>query len=635
MRAHARDGAVAEPAAVRRARRAGRARRRRVRERRLPDAAAADRRRGGRGHGDRPRRGPVAARALGVAAARSRAPGWRRSSPVASPRCATSPTSSTRYALHRPELVRAWAAGEHGRLAGRSSGGGSTPRSPSPARPSGSRPRARGCAASRTIADLPPRFALFGLTRLPAGRLAVLRALAEHRDVHLFLLHPSPELWERCRGTGPVTQAGRRPDDARCPPTRCSPRGATTRGSSSSSSHGDAAEHHHAVEHGGDTLLARIQADVRDDREPPRADDPSRPPLDPADRSLQVHSCHGRARQVEVLHDAILHLLADDPTLEPRDVIVMCPDIETFAPLIQATFGAGEDERPGAPDLRVRLADRSSARPTRCSASWRGCSSWPTSGSPPRRCSTSPTASRCGAASASTTTTLARAEEWVRESGIRWGLDAGHRAPFKLDGLPSGTWRAGLDRLLLGVTMTEDEQRLFGGVLPLDDVESGAIELAGRVAELLDRLHAAVDALAQPKPVAEWAEAIGAAADALTTTSPRDAWQRAELQRLLDDVVTEAAGHGHRARPAGGPRAARRPPQGPPDAHELPHRPPDRLHARADALGAAPRRLPARARRRRVPAQVAARRRRPDARRTRTSASATPAPRTASSCSTR
>ena len=99
---------------------------------------------------------------------------------------------------------------------------------------------------------------------------------------------------------------------------------------------------------------------------------PGRPPARSrqTDRSLQVHACHGRARQVEVVRDAILHVLEEDPTLEPRDVIVMCPDIETFAPLIQATFGAAErtaqDEeleslpaevRP--PDLRVRLADRS------------------------------------------------------------------------------------------------------------------------------------------------------------------------------------------------------------------------------------------------------------------------------------
>ena len=63
-----------------------------------------------------------------------------------------------------------------------------------------------------------------------------------------------------------------------------------------------------------------------------------------------------------MLRDAVLHLLEDDPTLEPRDIIVMCPDIETFAPLIQATFGGrgleGESTDPER-TLEIRLADRS------------------------------------------------------------------------------------------------------------------------------------------------------------------------------------------------------------------------------------------------------------------------------------
>src|ERR1019366_4454906 len=80
--------------------------------------------------------------------------------------------------------------------------------------------------------------------------------------------------------------------------------------------------------------------------------------------------CHGRARQVEVLRDAVLHLLNADGSLEPRDVIVMCPDIEGFAPLIEATFGTSDgllEDDPalfaggvGGPSaLRVRIADRS------------------------------------------------------------------------------------------------------------------------------------------------------------------------------------------------------------------------------------------------------------------------------------
>ena len=113
---------------------------------------------------------------------------------------------------------------------------------------------------------------------------------------------------------------------------------------------GESADHHHPLGQEGETLLERIQADVREDRQPPGpplpGDPDTRPRLDPSDRSVQVHGCHGRARQVEVLRDAVLHLLEEDRTLEPRDVIVMCPDIETFAPLIQATFGAGRIEAP-------------------------------------------------------------------------------------------------------------------------------------------------------------------------------------------------------------------------------------------------------------------------------------------------
>ncbi len=134
--------------------------------------------------------------------------------------------------------------------------------------------------------------------------------------------------------------------------------------------------------------------------------------------------------------------------------------------------------------------------------------------------------------------------------------------PFKLDGLAAGTWRAGLDRLLLGVTMTEDDQRLFEGVLPLDDVESGAIDLAGRFAELVERLRAALDALSD----AEDDRRLGGlrsptAADALTATTERDAWQRPSSQRLLDDVVEEATVGGAvnttHDRAAGAARAAR------------------------------------------------------------------------------
>ena len=302
----------------------------------------------------------------------------------------------------------------------------------------------------------------------------------------------------------------------------------------------DVTTHEHPVERRSGTQLARLQAAVRADAVPEPGE---------ADHSIEVHSCHGRARQVEVLRDAILHLLEADPSLEPRDVIVMCPDIEAFAPLIQATFGAEEDDEElgdRLPDLRVRLADRS----LRQTNPILGVVARILDLAGQRLTATQvidfanrePVRQRFRLDDDD----IARFEDWVSESGIRWGLDAEHRAPYKLSALPAGTWRAGLDRLLVGVTMNEDERRLFGGVLPLDDVDSGAIELAGRLAEFVDRLQAAVDSLHGPQTVAAWAKALADAADGLTATAPLEGWQRSELQRLLTDVVNEAAGHGAR-----------------------------------------------------------------------------------------
>ena len=350
------------------------------------------------------------------------------------------------------------------------------------------------------------------------------------------------------------------------------------------------------------------------------------------------------------MRDAILHALEEDPTLEPRDVIVMCPDIETFAPLIQATFGAGEapDGRaardaagrrpPGRPEGPARRpiaapdepragCRRAADRPRRRAADGVG-------GARPRR-------PRAGPA---TVPLRRRRPDAAAGLGRRERDPLGPRRaptarPSSSTALPAGTWRAGLDRLLVGVTMTEDEQRLFAGVLPLDDVESGAIDLAGRFAELVDRLQAAVDALSDPKPI----DALGGRDRDRRRRADRDdrpgrvAARRASAPARRRRRGGDGRRHGQPDEPRarGGARAARRTSAGPPHPGKLPHRPPDDLHARADALGPAPGRLPARARRRRLSAQGRRATATTSCSTTRTSASATRGPRTASCCSTR
>src|SRR4029434_9271021 len=63
------------------------------------------------------------------------------------------------------------------------------------------------------------------------------------------------------------------------------------------------------------------------------------------DRSLEIHVCHSRTREIEVLHDRLLGLFSGDPTLVPEDVLVVTPDLAKTAPLIDAVFGNAQPPR--------------------------------------------------------------------------------------------------------------------------------------------------------------------------------------------------------------------------------------------------------------------------------------------------
>ena len=531
-----------------------------------------------------------------------------------------------RYAVHRPAMVRAWAAGDDDgrrrrrrcpttRLAGRAVAARSVGASARPARPSALVAGCDALVADPTVVDLPDRLFLFGLTRLP-GQLPR-RAAARWPCTATCTC-------SRCTRRRRRGRSGRRTTPTRPCATRCCGRGGATAARCSWCSAGawparrGAGDVHHPLPERA-TPRRRCSTACRTPsattRRRPTADD--RPLLDGDDRSVQVHACHGRTRQAEVVRDAITHLLADDPTLEPRDIVVMCPDIDEIAPLLRAAFD--DDARAAGPHDPVPpgrpLAAPDQPRARRASPS---CSPWSTPASPPRRCWPSPRSPPgARAASASTTTTSSASPAGSRRTGTRWGLDAAHRAPYDLAAVDTGTWDAGLHRLLLGVAMSEDDQRLVGGVLPLDDVDSGDIDLAGRFAELIGRLGEAVRVAHRPAPGRRLdRRRIDAAADLLFATRPATRGSAPSSTASSPTV----AGRGGRQR------------DGPPlRLAEIRDLLADRLRGQPtraafrtgdltmctlvpDALGAAPGGVPRRPRRRRLPPRRCARRRRPAAR---------------------
>jgi len=390
---------------------------------------------------------------------------------------------------------------------------------------------------------LPPRLSLFGHTRLPVTEVELLAALGDRRDVHLWLPHPSVALWQALApevAAGPVPRADDTSHQAVQHPllstlgrdVRELQRTLSTVGSTG----GPPAVHPPET----DSLLGWLQADLRANA----VGDASDRSLAEHDRSVQVHACHGAARQVDVLREVLLGLLADDPTLEPRDVLVMCPDIETYAPLISAGFGLGDvvgaDGHP-AHRLRVLLADRALTQTN------------PVLGVATRLLDLAG-----GRAGASEVLDLAHTDpvrrrfgfsdddlqqltEWVQEAGVRWAFDAEHRADYGLEDYVSNTWQFGIDRLLAGVTMSEDAGVWLDRTLPLDDVGSAQVDLAGRLAEYVERLRSVTDRLVGVHPLGHWLDVLGEGMAELTAVPSTEGWQTGQSQRELGRV-RQAAG---------------------------------------------------------------------------------------------
>lgn len=471
----------------------------------------------------------------------------------------------TRYARRRPDMIRAWIAGEDDGPDGQPLADSGMwqaklwrmvraqidvaalpellPQSLDPIR------------HGKVDLDLPHRLSVYGLTALDPMDLEVLEAVAVRRDVHLYLLHPSPALWASTREllASDPTNAGLplRATD----PTRAEARHPLLRSWAQESSElqlllahrGVAADFATDHEPAPTTLLARLQDNIRANEIPVADADLSRAVKEGTDRSIQVHVCYGARRQVEVLRDAILHAFADNPTLQPRHVVIMTPDLATFAPLLEAAF-PHEIDRPGTdladesppdsdmlPDLRVRIADRapSATNPlVRFADTVFDLAGSRLETGTIRELLALPVVRRRFRFDTDAADAIAGV---IDDINVRWGLDSDHRDNWEAGPNDDHTWRRGLDRALSGVFYADSAVRTVAGIAPLDGVEGSDARPVGLVAHLLDRVVAVREVLNRPRPHSEWGPAIASSVRLLAEPAWGEEWQWAQLERLLEE----------------------------------------------------------------------------------------------------
>lgn len=381
---------------------------------------------------------------------------------------------------------------------------------------------------------LPSRVFICGISALPPVYLQALQALGKHIEIHLLFTNPCRYYWGDIKDPAYLAKLLTRQrrhsfEDRELPLFRDSENAGQLFNSDGEQDVGNpllaswgklgrdyiyllsdlesCQELDAFVDVTPDNLLHNIQSDILElenravagvnIEEFSRSD--NKRPLDPLDSSITFHVCHSPQREVEVLHDRLLAMLEEDPTLTPRDIIVMVAEIDSYSPFIQAVFGSAPADR----YLPYAISDRRARQSHPVLEAFISLLSLPDSRFVSEDVLALLDVPVLAARFDITEEGLRYLRQWVNESGIRWGIDDDNVRELKLPATGQHTWRFGLTRMLLGYAM-ESAQGEWQSVLPYDESSGLIAELVGHLASLLMQLNIWRRGLAQERPLEEW-----------------------------------------------------------------------------------------------------------------------------------
>lgn len=360
--------------------------------------------------------------------------------------------------------------------------------------------------SDESLPELPARLSVFGVSSLAPFYLQLFDALAHRCEVTFYRLEPCADYWgdirtlrESVRAEG--LAAGENGEE----------RGHRLLGAWGRQGREfqkqvlefdwDPGDDEQFREPTDKTLLAQLQRGILH-----IGQDESDLRFEKPDDSVQVRVCHGPIRELQVLRDHLLRWFSESD-LTPRDVLVLTPSIEQYAPLIPAVFGA-------EPRIPYSVADRSRRSGSPLAGAFLRLLALGGS----RLAATEVFAlfdipairRRFGFESADIDTI----REWLREAPVWWGLDESARVDLGFGAEAVGTWRRGMDRLLLGYAMEPRTARLFAGIPPMAGISGERAALAGRLAEFLATLEEHLSAWRTPRSPAGWSAELNRTFDA-------------------------------------------------------------------------------------------------------------------------
>ncbi len=390
---------------------------------------------------------------------------------------------------------------------------------------------------------LPQRLSIFGLSALPPVYLELYALMAKFCDITIYFLSPCEAYWGDLLAPKQAGQQTLDFGDSEIENVSGHPLLASLGKQGQ-----DFFEQLQQCDHESDslfilpeseTVLAQLQRDIAELNDPSQSNNKSIMMDD--DDSIQCHVCHSAMREVEVLHDQLLRLLECHPELSPTDIVVMTPDIDVYADAIDAVFGTAE------PQLFIpySISGASGSQQSPIISAFDRLLALPESRFEVDSIVALLECEAIRLRFSLQEEDVALIRQWCRETQIKWGLSGKDKATFDLPTNDANSWRAGLDRLLLGYAfpLSDDEGhwQLFDNQLGVDGIRGERAQVMAQLCAFVDNLDKARQQLKQVKTAKQWQQILLALLNQFFAPhfdSQRDERDILSLTQVFDSLVT-------------------------------------------------------------------------------------------------
>ncbi len=259
----------------------------------------------------------------------------------------------------------------------------------------------------------------------------------------------------------------------------------------------------HFVMPSTNTMLGKIQCDVLTNT-PSKKEEPKHN-INKNDRSIQINSCHNQTREIEVLYDNILDIIKRDCTIQPRNIIVVTPDISGYAPFIKSVFDRKNLEvDKNITTLPYSLSDVKTAKNSKIINTFFNILEFKNSKFKVSEILDILETEAVRDAFEIGDEELDYIRKWVKESGMRWGVNSEHREKLQLPGFSENSLESGLKRLMLGFAIEDNNTIFQNEIIPYDNIEISKAELLGKLSRFLQSIFKLRKILSKTGTIEYW-----------------------------------------------------------------------------------------------------------------------------------